>query len=54
MHYITRVHILDSRESLTEESETLLFCDDSVIVLISEESAILSELHDHIDNILLD
>lgn len=49
MHHILRVHVLDSRESLTEKLESFCLAYRMMLVLISKKSAILCELHDHVN-----
>lgn len=48
------MEIPNGRKSLAKEFEAFCFADDAMFILISKESAILSELHDHIDSALLD
>lgn len=54
MHDVVGMQVANCRECLAEELESLSLTDELCAVLICEESAILSEFHDHIDHIVLD
>ena len=54
MHGVVGVEVAECGEGLAEELECLCLADDLRAVLIGEESAVLREFHDHIDDGVLD
>jgi len=54
VHYVVLVHILYGWQTLAEEFEGFGFAQPGVLVLVVEQSAILSQFHDHIDGFVLD
>lgn len=54
MHDVVGVQVADCRHGLAEELEGLGLTDVAVFVLVGEESAIFSQFHDHVDDVLFD
>ena len=50
MHNILLMQVTNRRNSLAEELKGLGLVNDPVLVLVGEERAILSQLHNHINH----
>ena len=53
MHDIQRVQVLDSVYTLTEEFESFWLINDPMFVLIRKERTFFSELHNHINYVVV-
>lgn len=54
MHHVMRVEIVDCRQCLAEELESLSLADVLVLVLVGKERTVFCQLHDHVDYVIFD